>query len=623
MQRSRRFLQLVREQGFRSAASVAWSWLRWKLRGSRLPRSPVSPGEWVAVHAAARPPNPNPETLFSLVVPVYDTPRDLLRETVGSVQRQTHPAWELLLVDDASPGPWMEESLKEMESLDERIRVIRRTENGGIAAATNTGIDAATGEYVAFLDHDDILVRTALEWVSASTPAADLVYTDEAKISMDGETTDRVLKPSWSPTLLLAYNYINHFTVVRTELARRLGGMASHSSGAQDHDLLIRVSEEPVTVSHVPSVLYLWRRTSDSTADDPAAKPYAEQAGLRAVADAIERRGWNAVATLGRGSPFRYAIRWLPDPDGPPRVKVVIPTRDRLELLERVVAGVLSRTDHIDVELVVVDNGSEDSDTLAYLERLRTESGVVIVRVDDAFNFSRLCNIGSRAGSPSDAILFLNNDIEVLHRDWLLQMHGWFADPKIVAVGTELLYDDKETIQHAGVAVGSGYLGWHFSGGQPNQPRPGDLHDSAHEVTGVTAACMLVRTAAFDAVGGFEEILGIDFQDVDLCLKLGRNLGGTIIYEPMYPLLHQESASRGLVNAGNGYTVHRMLFRWPGLTHEIDAYFHPLAEMPNLGEFRSIDTGDGISELLEPRVTTSLGLSTQEGFRPTTHSDFA
>jgi GT2 family glycosyltransferase len=602
----KRFNRLVGEFGFGPATKLAWSWLRWKTAGSAIPRAPASPGDWNMVHSALRPPNPNPQTVFSLVVPVYDTPHHLLRETVASVIDQTHTAWELILVDDASPAPRMDEILREVGSMDERIKVIRRASNGGISAATNTGIEAAIGDYVAFLDHDDLLVRTALEWVSVSTPTADLVYTDEAKVDVDGNVTDRVLKPSWSPMLLLGYNYVSHFSVVRTQLVRDLGGLAPHASGAQDHDLLLRLSEEMVTVSHIPSVLYLWRQTPNSTADDPAAKPYAEQAGLRAISEAITRRGWNAEAVLGRGIPFKYAVRWLPDPAETPRVKVVIPTRDRVDLLERAVAGVLDRTDHVEVDLVVVDNGSEEPQTHEYLDRLRENPRVIVVRDDDAFNFSRLCNLGSQIGAPSDAIMFLNNDIEVLHRDWLFQMHGWLVDPRIVAVGAELLYEDRETIQHAGVAVGSGHIGWHFSGGLLNQPRLGDPHDSAHEVTAVTAACMLVRTAAFDAVGGFEEILATDFQDVDLCLKLGRDLGGTIMYESMYPLLHQESASRGSLNAGSGYTIHRMLFRWPGLANEIDSYFHPLAEMPSLGDFRSVDTRYDLAAMLAPRVRTSL-----------------
>lgn len=600
--RLQRFRAIARDDGYQAAVGQASSWALWKLKGSRA--APLSPAQWVIIHQDLRPANPSHDTLFSVVVPVYDTPADFLHQCVASVRDQTHSNWELILVDDASPGPWMADLLADIEELDRRIRVIRRSENGGIAAATNTGIEASNGGYVVFVDHDDVLIATALEWISACTPDADLIYTDEAKIDEDGRISERVLKPAWSPRLLLAYNYVSHLTVVRRALLDQVGGLNDEMSGAQDHDLLLRIAEHDVTVSHVPSVLYLWRRTPDSTADVPSSKPYAEQAGLRAVADSVTRRGWNSQATHGRGAPFRYAVRWLPDDEQRPRIKIVIPTRDHLKLFKTAVSSVLHRTDHVEVELVIVDNGSVKPKTLEYLEKLRSEPGVHIVRVDDAFNFSRLCNIGAAEGPATDSILFLNNDVEVLHRDWLLQLHGWFADPAVVAAGTELFYEDGEMIQHAGVAVGSGEVGWHLSGREWNQPRSGDPHDCVHEVTGVTAACLLVRTSAFDAVGGFEEMLPTDFQDVDLCLKLGRRLGGTIIYDPMYPLLHHESASRGSRNAGSGYTVSRLKFRWPGLDDEIDPYFHPLAEIPHLGKPAIIDSDVDLATLLTPRTTT-------------------
>ena len=609
MTRVRRFFGLARDVGFVRAVAITWEWLRWKLRGSNIPRAPSSPHAWVLVHQALRPSDPIGSDLITVVIPVYQPAEGHLREAIASVRLQTYEHWELVLVDDASPDPAVATLLADAERTDPRIRVIARDTNGGIAAATNTGIEAASGTFIAFMDQDDLLIRTALEWVATATDHADLIYTDEAKIDEDGEVTDRVLKPSWSPRLLLGYNYISHLTVVRTELARRLGGLTEDSSGAQDHDFLIRISEEPVTVAHIPCVLYLWRRSASSTADDPAAKPYAEVAGLTAIERAIERRGWDADAVIGRGVPFKYAVRWRSVAQRP-LVKVVIPTRDRVDLLRVSVSSLVERTDDVDLHLVIVDNGSEEASTLGYLDEIATSPDVTVVRHDDAFNFSRLCNIGVDAGPWTEYVLFLNNDIEVLHRPWLIQMLGWFADPEVVAVGTELLYDDRETIQHAGVAVGSGHIGWHLSGGLDNQPRLGDPHDSAHEVSGVTAACMVVRTAAFDAVGRFEEILPTDFQDVDLCLKLTRGLGGVIVYEPMYPLLHHESASRGSVNAGNGYTINRMRFRWPGIAESIDPYFHPLAEQPYLGEFRVIDVDDDLTSQLTPRVRTTLGRRT-------------
>lgn len=608
MGRLNRFAYLVRAKGFVGALSDAWSWFRWKLRGSQVPRAPVSAADWVRVHELLRPTNPQPNVRFSVVVPVYNTPPDLLAACVDSVLRQSHANWELLLVDDASTNTATTSELATLAAADSRIRVIRRDSNGGISSATNTGIDASSGDYVAFVDHDDVLVETALEWVSSCCPVADLIYTDEAKIDGSGEISDRVLKPSWSPRLLLSHNYVSHFAVIRRSLLDRLGGLSDTFDGAQDHDLMLRVSEESVTVAHVPSVLYLWRRTAGSTSDDPASKPYAERAGLAAVQAAIDRRGWDATSAIGRGVPFRYAVTWRQAVEDLPDIKVIIPTRDRVDLLRRAVVGVLQRTDGVNIHLVIVDNGSESVDTLAYLREIADRSDVTVVRVDDAFNFSRLCNIGAGAGPHCESLLFFNNDVEVVHRGWLSQMYGWFSDPEVVAVGTQLLYDDLETIQHGGVAIGAGHLGWHLSGGLSNEPRLGDPHDSAHEVTAVTAACMLVRTAAFDAVGGYEEILPTDFQDVDFCLKLRRQLGGTIVYEPMFPLMHQESASRGDTNAGNGFTMARMEFRWPGIRNSVDPYFHPFAAQPQLGRHEAMEIDDATIKLLDPRITTSTTL---------------
>ncbi len=615
MSRIRRLGALISDVGFGRAMGIAWSWLRWKVAGSSVPRNPVTAHDWILVHEATSPTGHVGDDLISIVVPVYEPQEHHIRACVASVRSQTYGRWEMVLVNDASPSAHVADLLAAFSASDERIRVVTREQNGGIAAATNTGIEAATGTFIAFMDQDDLLVRTALEWVATSTGVADLIYTDEAKVDDDGVITDRVLKPSWSPRLLLGYNYISHLSVVRAELARRVGGLTDDSSGAQDHDFLIRLSEEPMTVVHIPSVLYLWRRSAASTADDPSAKPYAEAAGLTAVGRAIERRQWPATATLGRGVPFKYAVQW-DVPDAAPLVKVVVPTRDRVDLLEVTLSSLLERTDGIDLHVVIVDNGSREPATVSYLERMAGRSDVTVVRHDDAFNFSRLCNIGADAGPSAEHLLFLNNDVEVLHRRWLIQMVGWFNDPDVVAVGTELLYEDRQTIQHGGVAVGSGHIGWHFSGGLENQPRLGDPHDSAHEVTGVTAACLLVRRAAFDAVGGFEEILPTDFQDVDLCLKLTRHLGGVIVYEPMFPLLHHESASRGDVDAGNGYTINRMRFRWPGIAESTDPYFHPLAEQPYLGEFGIIDTTDQLSVRLAPRVVTTKGVPTDPGVLP-------
>jgi GT2 family glycosyltransferase len=257
-----------------------------------------------------------------------------------------------------------------------------------------------------------------------------------------------------------------------------------------------------------------------------------------------------------------------------------MPTRDRVELLQKSVRGVLDRTDGVDVHLVIIDNGSQEHATLEYLANLRADHEQVdVVRVDDAFNYSRLCNEGAATGPEAPFLLFLNNDIEVIHRRWLQQLAGWLEnDDGIVAVGPKLLFPDR-TVQHAGVIVGFGGIAGHYAGYLPDQPQGGNLHDQAREVGCLTAACLLVRSNAFSKVGGFYEYLPTDFQDVDFCLRLRTELGGTLMYDPTYPLIHLQSASRGTAGATSGYTVARMEFLWGEELGRGDPYYSPHLSM--------------------------------------------
>ena len=252
MYRINRLRQLITDQGVWATLLVAWSWARWKLGGSQLPKSPASPGEWVTVHGGIRPPNPNPATRVSIVVSTHNATPEALAQTVASIRDQTHAAWQLILVDDVSGAQWMPSLLQEMESLDHRIQVVRLSESGGIAQAADTGIAAAAGDYVAFLDHGDLLVPTALEWVSVATARRRPRLHRRGQIDMDGDIIDRVLKPAWSPTLLLGRNYISNLSVVRTDLVRELGGVDPESGDSYSHDLLIRISEQRVTVAACP-----------------------------------------------------------------------------------------------------------------------------------------------------------------------------------------------------------------------------------------------------------------------------------------------------------------------------------------------------------------------------------
>jgi GT2 family glycosyltransferase len=558
----------------------------------------------------------NRDVSFSIVCPVYNTPPKLLEECVDSVIGQTHGEWELILVDDASTAASTKRALTTLEGRDARVRVVTLGTNGGIGVATNAGIEAAGHDYLVFMDHDDRLAASALEWLSTCCPEADLVYTDEDKITEEGEHWAPFFKPSWSPRMLLGLNYINHVTCVRRSLVDDVGGILPGTDGVQDHDLLLRLSERGLKVAHIPYVAYHWRAWRESVAGDPSSKVEVEARGIEMVQRAIDRRGWNATAALGDGAPFNYRVLFN-ELDERPQVKIVIPTRDHVRMLRDAIDGVFERTDGVDVHLVVVDNGSQKPKTLEYLDQLeRDHTNVTVIRIDDAFNFSLLCNSGAAAGPQTPYLLFLNNDIEVLHRKWLQQMVGWLdADPEIVGVGVKLLFPDR-TIQHAGVIIGFGGIAGHYAAREPNQPHLGNLHDQTREVACLTAACLLVRTEDFRSVGGYNEDLQIDFQDVDFCLRLRTELGGELVYDPTYPMIHQESASRGSTEASNGYTVARMRFLWGDVLSSEDPYYSPHFSL-NHHDFslRAVpDEGDDMDERFAVRwKETSPLLGTDDG----------
>lgn len=512
------------------------------------------------------------DATFSIVVPVFNTPPKLLRATVDSVLAQSYSRWELLLVDDASMSKETKRSLKDQVARDERIHLHQRAENGGMAAATNSGAESAHGDYLLFLDHDDVLLPHALAWLSTCTPEADLIYADEARLTRDGVSHLR-FKPAWSPRLLLDNNYINHPTVVRRSTFEEVGGLRIGMDGVQDHDFLIRLSELPLTVAHVPNILYLWRRWEDMASESASGRTTIEQRGLEMIRDTIERRGWRAHASLGSGSPFRYRVIFDPDPE-PPLVKIVMPTRDHPDLLRTAVDGVLTRTDGVSTHLVIVDNGSRDPEAITFLTEIAQRDDVTVHTIDDGFNFSRLCNEGTEQGPEAPLLLFLNNDVEIRHRRWLLQLTGWLRDPQVSGAGPLLLYPSGR-IQHAGVVVGTGRVAQHYAYGRKYAPQTNGLYDQAREVSCLTAACLLVRADQFAEVGGMREELPNDFQDVDLCLRLRSRLGGELVYDPTFPVVHAESESRTAADRPVGYSTGRMRFLWGPELAKTDEFYSP------------------------------------------------
>lgn len=483
--------------------------------------------------------------LISLIVPVYQTPERWLRRCLDSVLQQAYPHWELCIADDASPDPRVAAVLREYAARDPRIRLALRDVNGHISEASNSALRLATGEFIGLLDHDDELRPHALlEMAEAIAARAEvgLLYSDEDKIDGDGRRFQPNFKPDWNPDLLRSQNYICHFTVIRTDLVRAVGGFRKGFEGSQDHDLFLRCAERlaPEQIHHVPKILYHWRAVAGSTALERASKDYASAAGVRAVAEHLERTGTRArVEELPHG---HYRVAW-PLPDPLPKVSIIVPTRDRLPLLRGCIESVLERTDYGRYEIVVVDNQSVEPDTLEYLRRLQAREGVRVLRYDAPFNYAAINNWAA-ARCDGELLALLNNDIEVDSPGWLAEMAGHALRPEIGAVGGMLYYPDR-TIQHAGVILGIDGVANHAFLHQP-AGSPGYCARAlvAQNLSAVTGACLVVRREAFERVGGLDEALAVAFNDIDFCLRL-RDAGYRNVWTPFAELYHHESASRG------------------------------------------------------------------------------
>lgn len=483
---------------------------------------------------------------FSIVVPVYNTEARWLRACVNSVLGQDFADWELVLVDDASTAKLTKQCLEQVRLLDERVKVVTRTENGHISRATNDGILASSGQWVVFLDHDDELAPHALSEMAAAIakhPEAGLLYSDEDKIDEAGNRRDPNFKPDWNRELLFGQNYLCHLTVVRRSLLDEVGLLRPGFEGSQDHDLALRCTARLADdqIVHVPQVLYHWRAIEGSTARAGDAKRYAVDAGRRAVEEALVASGIDAEVVPLHGGYFRVRRRL---PAKAPSVSLVIPTRDRCQLLRTCVESLLRVTDYPDFEIVVVDNQSREAETLAYFERIVLDPRVRVLRYDAPFNFSALNNHAVRQ-CRSELIALVNNDIEAIHSDWLSEMVARAIEPGVGGVGAMLYYPD-DTIQHGGVIVGIGGVAGHVHM-HHRRGYDGALGRSrlAQDMTAVTGACLVVRKSTYEAVGGLDEGLVVAFNDIDFCLRLAR-AGYRNVWTPWAELYHHESASRGL-----------------------------------------------------------------------------
>ena len=486
--------------------------------------------------------------LISIVMPVYNPDLVHLSSAIDSVRSQIYENWELCIADDASTDASVARTLKQYATADSRIKVTFRERNGHIAACSNSALELATGEWVALLDQDDLLAEHALAVVAATIgeyPEAGLIYSDEDKIDQSGARCCPFFKPDWNRELLLGQNYINHLATYRYTLLCEVGGFREGYEGSQDYDLALRCAEklQLAQIKHIPRVLYHWRMVEGSAAALPKAKPYAPEAARRAIADHLKRRKVSAdVVACPENEAWSRVIYGLSSPW--PLVSVIVPTRDQVTLLRRCLASIRQKTDYGAIEIVIVDNGSTDPETHAFFRDLVQDASIHIVTDPGEFNFSRLINRGAGV-ARGEVLALVNNDIEAEEPGWLREMVSHAVRPEVGAVGARLWYPDG-TLQHGGVVLGLHGVASHAFQRFPPQPIApmNRTFVLSQNYSAVTAACMLVRKTIFDDLGGFDENLANNFNDVDFCLRL-RERGWEIIWTPYANLIHRESASRG------------------------------------------------------------------------------
>ncbi|MEE0419926.1 MAG: glycosyltransferase family 2 protein [Lachnospiraceae bacterium] len=519
------------------------------------------------------------QPLFSILVPLFWTPENYLRELIASVQAQTYAHWELCLSDGSGVGGELEEILSPILKADSRIHYRRSQSSLGISENTNNAMDMAQGDFLVFADHDDLLAPDALYECARcirNHPETDVIYTDEDKISMDGKKHfDPQLKPDFNPDLLRSMNYICHLFVVKRTLGTQVGELNPEFDGAQDYDYVFRCVEKAKCIRHIPRVLYHWRCHEDSTAVNQESKKYAFEAGKRAIQAHCDRI--NLPAKVSHG-PYLGLYRTLYYVKGRPLVSVIIPNKDHTKDLERCIRAVEEKSTYRNVEYIIIENNSQDKETFAfYQELMQRNPKVKVVTYQGHFNYSSINNFGERS-ARGEYLLFLNNDTEMISEDCLEEMLGICCRPEVGAVGARLYYGD-DTIQHAGVIVGLGGIAGHaFAGERGSATGYCRRIICTQDLSAVTAACMMVKKRDFERAGGFDEELEVAFNDVDLCLKL-RSMGLLVVYTPYAQLYHYESKSRGAEDTPEKVErFHReiALFeqKWPEILRNGDPYYN-------------------------------------------------
>lgn len=481
---------------------------------------------------------------ISVIVPLYNTPEVFLREMIDSVKAQSYAIWQLCLADGSDAGhPEVGDICRAYAEEDGRILYKKLDKNTGIAGNTNEAIRMSDGDYIALLDHDDLLAQSALfEFAKAiDETGADFLYSDEALfIQKPKDSRSMHFKPAFSPDFLRGCNYICHLSVIRRALADEVGLYDSAYDGSQDYDFTLRVTEKAKKIHHIPIPLYYWRTHRGSVGDDISAKPYAYDAARRAVQSHLDRVGLRGEAVYSKAVPMMRVIYDIP---GDPLVSIIIPSCDHRDDLQKCIESIERESSYGNYEIIVCENNSKQPETFAYYKELEKRPNIRVITWPDVFNFSAINNF-ARKEAKGQHLVFLNNDIEIITPDWLQEMVMFTQRPDVGACGIKLLYPN-DTVQHGGIAMGVCGSAANLC---PLFPREHEGYMSrlaiASNMSACTAACLCVRADVFDEVGGFDEQLAVAFNDVDLCLKI-RDKGYLVVFNPVAEAYHYESISRG------------------------------------------------------------------------------
>ncbi len=583
----KRTVVTLKKEGFGAFWKKARNYLRRRTSASGLELFEKNYDKWVEKHEITEERKEkiieeikdfNNRPKISIVMPVYNVEQKWLEKAIESVMAQLYENWELCLADDASTEKHVKITLDQYAGKDVRIKVKYLEKNQGISAASNEALSMATGEFIGLLDNDDELTVDALfENVKLlnAHPDADMVYSDEDKIDIDGKRCKPHFKPDWSPDMFLSHMYTCHFGVYRKSIINKIKGFRKEYDGSQDYDLVLRFIEKTERIYHIPKVLYHWRIIPGSAALSTDAKSYAYVAGKKALSDYMKRNRIDGEVENGL---FTGSFRVRRKIQGTPDISIIIPFRDKASVLKKCVHSILKKSSYKNYRIFLVNNRSKKTETFKFLEEIKRNPAINVIDYDREFNFSTINNFAV-SNTESEYILFLNNDTEVISPGWIEAMIEYAQRDDVGCVGALMYYPD-DTVQHGGVIIGFGGVAGHshvqcrryFSGymGRLNV---------VNNLSAVTAACLMTRRSIFEEIGGFDENITHAFNDVDLCLKI-REKNYLIVYTPYAELYHHESLSRGYEDTPEKKKrfkreVDYINMKWGKTIEKGDPYYNP------------------------------------------------